>query len=108
MGGFLCLFLARKEKNPLGGLNSSQCEVIFTNTLPPWRRRKLTLVGTCLADTAACRAAHGRSGVRGRGGSGEPGLKESGPAERQSSRCGKTGGLPARESPCLSAPVGLS
>lgn len=60
MGGFLCLFLVRKEKNPLGGLNSSQCEVIFTNTLPPWRRRKLTLVGTCLADTV-CQAAHGRT-----------------------------------------------
>lgn len=37
----------------------------------------------------ARRRTDGQSGVRGRGGSGEPGLKESGPAERQSSRCGQ-------------------
>lgn len=44
------LISVEKGEKPPGGLNSSQCEVMFTNTPLPWRCRKPASVGTCLAD----------------------------------------------------------
>lgn len=57
--GSYAYFWRERREDP-GEVWTVLCEVIFTIMLLPWRRRKLTLVGTCLADTA-CQAAHART-----------------------------------------------
>ena len=92
--GLLCLFLSRKERNPREVwtvLRVKWC--LQTHPCPGGAGSRLQL-------GRASQTTDGGSGVHGRGGSGELGLEESGPAERQWSWCGQDG-----QAPCTLEPV---